>query len=135
MKRIAFIFSLVGCLIALAGCTSKPHLTESYYLYNSQTRTTQILTGFKTNLNGKYYRGGSEKAGYILIEDDKVTWVEKFYTGIGEEYNEQKYVYEHIIRLTENIIQCMRNGDELVLYVDGDNVYILHGYNPYTKLN
>lgn len=134
MKRIAFIFSLVGCLIALAGCTSKPHLTESYYVYNSQTRTTQILTGFKTNLNGKYTTGSDD----IIIEDDKVTRVMRIAKDIGStEYYEDKLVYEHIYRLSENILRCHNStyGYQLVLYVDGDNLYILSSEQVWTKLN
>ena len=106
-------------------------------MYNGNTATTQILTGFKTNLNGKYYRGGSEQAGYILIEDDKVTRVEKVYTGIGEEYNEDKTVYEYVDRLSENILRCHNStyGYQLVLYVDGDTIYILSSEQAWTKLN
>ena len=134
MKRIAFIFSLVGCLIALAGCSSKPYLTESQIMYNGNTATTQILTGFKTNLNGKYTRGSDD----IIIEDDKVTRISRIAKDIGStEYYEDKLVYEHIVRLSENILRCYNftYGYQLVLYVDGDTIYILSSEQAWTKLN
>ena len=53
MKRIAFIFSLVGCLIALASCSSKhPNIDGTYY-YGIYVIEGDVFTDYSLSQFGK----------------------------------------------------------------------------------